>query len=129
MLALCMSLVFGSFGCFFGGSFPPAGYLRVSLSPTSCFVSCRCGKVVLELVLLYVQGFEAFLLLLFSCLFLVISSLFSCISREVLDWVIVTSTLSFTFFYSYLLVFPLLVGFLFQEVSWCSRLLPTLFLW
>ena len=32
---------------------------------------CRCGHVVLELVLPCVQGFEAFLLLLFSCLFLV----------------------------------------------------------
>ena len=34
---------------------------------------------------------------------------------------------SFTFFSSYLLVFPLLMGFLFLEVSWCSQLLPTLF--
>ena len=68
-------------GSFFGGSFPPAGYLRVSLSPTSCLLFCRCGQVVLELVLLCVQGFDGFLLLLFSCLFLVISSLFSCISR------------------------------------------------
>ena len=38
-----------------------------------------------------------------------------------------TSTPSFTFFSSYLLVFPLLVGFLFQEVSCCPQLLPTLF--
>ena len=62
-------------GSFFGGSFPPAGYLRVSLSPTSCLLLCRCGQVVLELVLLCVQGFEAFLLLLFSCLshYLVVS--------------------------------------------------------
>ena len=66
---------------FFGGSFPPAGYLRVSLSPTSCFLLCMWEQVVLELVLPCVQGFEAFLLLLFTCLFLVISSLFTCISR------------------------------------------------
>ena len=80
MLALCMSLVFGS--CWvFGGSFPPAGYLRVSLSPTSCFLLCRCGQVVLELVLPCVQVYEAFLLLLFRCLFLVISSLFISIFR------------------------------------------------
>ena len=39
-----------------------------------------------------------------------------------------TSTPSFTFFSSYLLVFPLLVGFLFQEVSWCSHVLPTFFM-
>ena len=33
MLVLCMSLVFFVlFGYFFGGSFPSAGYLRVSLS-------------------------------------------------------------------------------------------------
>ena len=50
-----------------GGSFPPAAYVRVCVSPTSCFLLCRCGQVVLELVLSYVQGFEAFLLLLFSC--------------------------------------------------------------
>ena len=37
-----------------------------------------------------------------------------------------TSTPSFTFF-CYLLVVPLLVGFLFQDVSWCFQLLPTLF--
>ena len=69
---------------FFGGSFPAGGYLRVSLFPASCFLLCSCGQVVLELVLLYVQGFEVFLLLLFTCLFLVISSLFSCISKLVL---------------------------------------------
>ena len=79
---LCVCLWFlVVFGSFFGGCFPPAGYLRVILSPSSCFLLCRCGKVVLELVLLCVQGFEAFLLLLFSCLFLVISSLFGCISK------------------------------------------------
>ena len=38
-------------GSFFGGSFPTAGYLMVSLSPTSCLLLCRCGQVVLELVL------------------------------------------------------------------------------
>ena len=54
---------------FFVGSFPPAGYLRASLSPTSCFLLCRCGQVVLVLVLLCVQRFEASLLLLFICLF------------------------------------------------------------
>ena len=69
MLALCMSLVLVLFGSVFVGSFPSAGYVRVSLSPTSCFLLCRCGQVVLELVLLCVQGFEAFLLLLLSCLF------------------------------------------------------------
>ena len=68
-------------GSFFGGSFPPAGYLRVSLSPTSCILLCRCWLVVLDLVLPFVQGFEAFLLLLFSCLFLVISLLFIFIFR------------------------------------------------
>ena len=51
-------------GLLFGGCFPPAGYLRVSESPTSCFLFCRCGQVVLELVLLCVKGFVAFL---FSC--------------------------------------------------------------
>ena len=39
-----------------------------------------------------------------------------------------TSTPSFTFFCCYLLLIPLLVGFLFQEESRCSQLLPTLFL-
>ena len=48
-------------GSFFGGSFPLAVYLRVSLSPTSCLLLCRCGQVVLEFVLLCVPGFEAFL--------------------------------------------------------------------
>ena len=61
---------------FFGVSFPTGGYLKVSLSPTSCFLLCSYEQVVLELFLLYVQVFEAFLLVLFSCLFLVISSLF-----------------------------------------------------
>ena len=32
-------------GLLFGGCFPPAGYLRVSLSPTSCFMMCSCGTV------------------------------------------------------------------------------------
>ena len=68
-------------GSFVGRSFPPAGYLRVSLSPTSSLLFCGCEQVVLELVLPCLQGFEAFLLLLFSCLFLVITSLFNCISR------------------------------------------------
>ena len=63
-------------GSFFGGSFPPAVFLRVSLSPTSCFLLCRCGQGVLKLLLPCVHVFEAFLLVLFSCLFLVISSLF-----------------------------------------------------
>ena len=35
------------------------------------------------------------------------------------------STPSFTFFCYYLFVVPLLVGFLFQQVSWCSQLLPS----
>ena len=62
---LCVCLWFlVLFGSFFGGSFPPAGYLRVSLSPTSCLLLCRCGQVLLELVLPCVQVFEAFL---FSC--------------------------------------------------------------
>ena len=114
-------------GSFFSGSFPPAGYLRVSLSPTSCLLLSKCGQVVLELVLLCVQGFEAFLLLFFSCLFLVISSLFICIFKYVLGGLSVASPPSFTFFSSHLLVIPLLVGFLFQEESWCSQLLRTLF--
>ena len=37
------------------------------------------------------------------------------------------STLSFTFFHCYLLVVPLLVGFLFHQVYWCSPLLPCKF--
>ena len=80
MLALCMCWVLVVVGSFFDGSFPPAGYLRVSLSLTCCFLWCRCGQVVLELVLQFVEGFEAFLLLLFNRLFLVIFPLFSCIS-------------------------------------------------
>ena len=127
MLAVCMSLVLVLVGSFFGGSFPPSGYLRVCLSPTSCLLLCRCGQVVLELLPLCIQGVEAFLLLFFSCLFLVISSLFICIFKYVLGGLSVASPPSFTFFSSYLLVFPLLVSFLFQDVSWCSRLLPTLF--
>ena len=75
----------------------------------------------------FFHGFEAFLLLLFSCLFWVISSLFSCISRYVLGWVSVTSTPSFTFC-CYLLVVPLLVGFPFQKVYWCLQHPPTVFL-
>ena len=51
-------------GSFFGVSFPPAGYLRVSLSPTSCLLLCRCGLVVLELVLPCLQVFKAFSLAL-----------------------------------------------------------------
>ena len=43
-------------------------------------------QVVLKLILLCVQVFEASLSLLFSCLFWVISLLFSYISRLVLDW-------------------------------------------
>ena len=39
-----------------------------------------------------------------------------------------TSILSFTFFCSYLFVVPLLVGFLFQDVSRYSRLLPSFFM-
>ena len=35
------------------------------------------------------------------------------------------SSPSFTFFCCYLLVVPLLVGFLFQQVYWCSHLPPT----
>ena len=59
MLVLCVSLVFVLVGSFFGGSFPPAVYLRISVSPTSCFLLRRCGQVVLELVLPFVKGFEA----------------------------------------------------------------------
>ena len=78
--SVCLCFLF-LFETFFGWTFPPAGYLKVSLSPTSCFLLCRCGQVVLELVLLYVQSFETFLLVLFCGLFLVILSLFRCLSR------------------------------------------------
>ena len=61
MLALCL-WVLVLVASFFGGSFPPACYLRVSLSPTSFFLLCRCGLVVLELVLLCGPGFESFAL-------------------------------------------------------------------
>ena len=77
-----------------------------------------------KLILLCVQGFEASLSLLFSCLFWVISPPFSCISRSVLDWVSVAPIPSFTFFRRYLLMVPLLVGFLFQQVYWYSQLPP-----
>ena len=124
---LCVCLWFlVLFGSFSGGTFSPAGYLRISPSPTSCFLLCSCRQVVLELVLPCVQGFEAFLLLFFSCFFLVISSLFVFSDRSWVDFVLLPLPPS-PFFSSYLLVFPLLVGFLFQEVSWCSRILPTLF--
>ena len=44
-------------GCFFGGSFP----LSLGQSgPHILFSLCMCGQVVLELVLLGVQGFAAF---------------------------------------------------------------------
>ena len=47
------------------------------------------------------------------------------------DWswveVSVASTYSFTSFCYYLLVVPLLVSFLFQQVYWCSQLPPTPF--
>ena len=80
MLALCMSLVFGCFGVFFWWVLPiswlsvghTVGHTHISVGPTSCFLLCSCGQVVLELVFPFVQGFEAFLLLFFSCLFLVI---------------------------------------------------------
>ena len=49
-LSVCLWVLF-VVGSFFGGSFPQAGYLRVSLSPTSCFLLCRCGQVLLEMVL------------------------------------------------------------------------------
>ena len=73
MLALWMYLVLIVVGSFSGGSFPPAGYLRVTPSTTSCILLCRCGQVVSKLVLPCVQGFVDSLLLLFSCLFWVIS--------------------------------------------------------
>ena len=72
--------VFG-FWFLLGVSFLQVVCLMVTFSPTSCFLFCRCRQVVLELVLPCVQGFEAFLLLLFICLLWVISSLFSCISE------------------------------------------------
>ena len=50
----------------------------------SYILLCRCEQVVLKLVLLCIQGFEASLSLLFSCLLWVISPPFSCISRLVL---------------------------------------------
>ena len=81
ILALCMSLVFGSCWDFLWWFFPTSWLSEGQSVPHSCFLLCRCGQVILELVFLYVQCFEAFLLLLFSCLFLVSSSLFSCISR------------------------------------------------
>ena len=62
---LCVCLCFlVAFETFFGGFFPPAGYVRVSLSRTSFLLLCRCGQVVLKLVLPCVLGFETFLLLL-----------------------------------------------------------------
>ena len=86
-LALCMSLVFGSCWVFLWWVFPTS-WLSESLSvPTSCFLLCRSGQVVLELVLLCLQGFEAFLLISFSFLFLVISSLFVFSDRSWVDLV------------------------------------------
>ena len=113
MFSLCMSLGFYCCWVFLGGSFPPAGLLRAT---RSSILFCRCGQVVLKLVLLSVQGLGASSSLSFSYLFSVISPSFSCISRSVLGSVSVASTSSFTFFHFYLLVVPLLVGFPFQQV-------------
>ena len=68
-----MSLVFGFCWVYLWWVFLTSWLSEGQSVPTSCFLLCRCGQVVLELVLLCVKGFEAFLLLLFSCLFLVIS--------------------------------------------------------
>ena len=84
MLALCMSLFLIVVGSFFGGSFLSSGWLKVTLPTASCMLLCTYGKVVLKLVVLSVQGYEASLLLLFSCLFCIISPPFSCNSRLVL---------------------------------------------
>ena len=112
---------------FVGPSFHLVNWVRVTPSTMSCILLCRCGQVMLKLVLLSVCGFEASLLLLFSCLFWVISPLFSCISNQSWIEVSVASTPFFTFFHCYLLVVPLLVGFLFQQVYWCSLLPPCKF--
>ena len=79
---------------------------------------------VLKLILLCVQGFEASLSLLFSCLFWVIFHYLLVFLDQSWIEVSVGSTPSFTFFHCYLLVLPLLVGFLFQQVYWCSELPP-----
>ena len=74
MLALCMSLVFGFCWVF------PSSWLSEGQSVShqlSFVVQVWAGCVGAGFPC--VQSFEAFLLLLFSCLFLVISSVFICI--------------------------------------------------
>ena len=122
-----MSLGFDCCWVFLWSVLPPNWLTEGHFIHHICFLLCRWGQVVLKLVLPCVQGFEDSLLLLFSCLFWVISPPFTWNSRSFVGWVNVVSTPSFTFC-CYLLVVPLLVGLLFQEVSWCSQLLPTLFL-
>ena len=68
MLALCVSLVFGSFWVFLWWVFPSSWLSEGQSVPHILFSVVQVGAVVLELILLCVQGFEAFLLFLFSCL-------------------------------------------------------------
>ena len=60
----------------------PTSWLSEGQSvPHLLFSVVQVWAGLLQLVLPCVQGFEAFFLLLFSCLFLVISSLFICIFK------------------------------------------------
>ena len=127
MLALCVSLCFDCYWVFLictslvlvnWGSLHP---------PHLVFCCADVRQVLLKQIVLCVPGFEASLSLLFSCLFWVISPLFIVFPDQSWIEVSVASTPFFTFFRCYLLVVPFLVGFLFQQVYWCSPLPPCKF--
>ena len=76
MLALCMSLVFGSVWVFLWWVFPTSWLSEGQSVPHLLFSVVQVWAGCVGAGSSCIQGFEAFLLLLFSCLFLVISSLF-----------------------------------------------------
>ena len=127
MLALCMSLGFACcWVCLW--RVLPTSWLTESHSVHHLLYSVvQVWAGCVEAGSLVCTRFHDSLLLLFSCLFWVISPLFSCISNQSWIEVSVASTPSFTFFHCYLLVVPLLVCFLFQQVYWCSLLPPCKF--
>ena len=89
----------------------------------SCLLLCRCRQVVSKLVLLS----EVLRLLSHYCS-VVCSGQFLHHLVVIPDWswveVSVAPTHSFIIFLYCLLVVPLLVGSLFQQVYWCSQLPP-----
>ena len=127
MLALCMSLGFDCCWAFLWGVLPSSWLIEGYSIHHVLYSVLQLWTVCVEADSSLCTSFEASLSLLFSCLFWVISPLFGCIFRSLSIEVSVASTPFFTFFRCYLLLVPLLVGFLFQQVYWCLQLPPTLF--